>query len=131
MTYRAYPFDKETQLKDSGAVTSTAAAQVGGSDKILDLRKARFEGTLVLDVAALDLADTNETYSIEVQFSNSSTFASGNITGISIPVTATGRIEQPIVNVKSGVVYQYCRLRHVLGGTTPSINYQAHVALKY
>lgn len=129
--YRGYSFDKETQLKDSYAVTSTAAAQVSSADKVLDLRGARFEGTLVADVSALDLVSTDETYSIEVGLSNSATFASGNIVSILIPVTGTGRIEQPVINQKLGTVYRYMRLRTICGGTTPSITYQAHVALKY
>ncbi|MFG1247270.1 hypothetical protein [Xanthobacter flavus] len=127
---RGYPFDIATQLKDPGAVTSTAAAQVGGSNKILDLRAARFEGTLVIDVSAIDFASTDETYQIEVGFSNDAAFGSGNIVGLLIPVTGTGRIEQPFFNEKLGTVYRYMRLRHILGGTTPSINYQAHAALK-
>lgn len=131
MTFRGYPFDIATLMKDAGAITSTAAATVGGNAKVLDLRKARFEGTLVLEVSALDLADTNETYAVEWQLSNASDFGSGVVTGISIPVTATGTIEQPILNVKNGVVYQYARLRTVCGGTSPSINYTGHIALKY
>lgn len=129
--YRGYSFDKETQLKDSYAVTSTAAAQVSSADKVLDLRGARFEGTLVADVSAAKTSVGDETYSIEVGLSNSPTFASGNIVSILIPVTGTGRIEQPVINTKLGTVYRYMRLRTIVGGTSPTITHQAHVALKY
>lgn len=128
MTIRGYNIDMDLRLKDAGAITSSAAAQVSGNAAVLDLGAARFEGVVVVNVSALDLASANETYSIDVEFSNVAGMGSGVEKVVTVPVTATGYIEVPFVNMKYGTVYRYMRLTTTVGGTTPSINYTAHVA---
>ena len=39
--------------------------------------------------------------------------------------TATGRIAVLVDNERLGVVFRFMRIAHVVGGTTPIINYQA------
>lgn len=129
MGYRGYNFDAELELKDAGAITASAAAQVGGEARVLDLGAARWEGVAVINTTALDLADSNETYEVQIQLSNSATFASGNETFVKVPITALGRVEVPFVNQKYGTAYRYARLNTVVGGTTPSINYTAYASV--
>jgi len=129
MGYRGYNFDAELELKDAGAITSSAPAQVGGEARILDVGSARWEAVAVINVTDIDEADTDETYELEIQGSNSATFASGNETLIKVPVTKTGRIEVPFVNQKYGDAYRYIRAVTTVGGTTPSINYTAYASV--
>ncbi|WP_420104559.1 hypothetical protein [Bosea sp. (in: a-proteobacteria)] len=140
MGSRTFTFDALLQLKDAGAVTSSAAAQVGGSNKILDMGAARFEGTVVIDVSAIDISSTDEAYDIIVQGSNSSSFASGieNLAQLNLGATAArdgggqnstvGRYELGVTNEQADVVYRYVRLFTKAAGTTPSINYTAFLS---
>jgi hypothetical protein len=128
MSYRGYNFDALLEMKDAGAIVADAAAQVAGVDRVLDLGAARWEGVVVINTTALDLADTNETYDVQIQLSNSATFASGNEIFCKVPITALGRVEVPFVNQKYGTGYRYARLFTDVGGTTPSINYTAYAS---
>jgi len=145
ITNRAtYTFDAALEFKDAGAITATAAAQVDGAAKIVDLGESRWEGTMILDVlAAPDIADNNELYTIAIQGSDSSTFASGieNLAmydfgatevrkGAAIDST-TGRYEVPFCNVQDGVTYRYARVHHTVAGTvTTGLNYSAWASKK-
>lgn len=67
---QAMIFDSLTQLKDAGLVAASAAAQVGGSAKILDISASlpstavapEMRGTLVIDVTALEVATGDEVH---------------------------------------------------------------------
>lgn len=135
-----YTLDTLLQLKDDGAVTATGSAQVGGSDEILDLGSADVLciGDVVIDVSAIDIASTDEVYNILLEGSDSSTFASGievlaacllgdgtTLLGETTVDSDTGRYILPFRNERNGRKYRYVRLRHVISGTTPSINYTA------
>jgi hypothetical protein len=54
-------------LKDAGLVASSAAGQVDSSDKIVDLGAGLVEGHLVVDVTAIEIADNDEYYDIQLQ----------------------------------------------------------------
>jgi hypothetical protein len=75
----SYTFDANLQFKDAGLVAASAQAQVAGADKIINVGNGRFNGKLVIDATAIEVDSSNELYSIEVQGSTSSTFASGNV----------------------------------------------------
>lgn len=134
---RDFTFDASLQLKDAGAITADAAAQVAGSAKVLDLGAARIGGRVIVDVTAIDVASGDESYALRTQFSNSKTFASGVIGGPALNFghssvlpgesasSAIGRYELPFTNEINGVIYQYMRMYTDVGGTTPSINYGA------
>lgn len=139
MANKTYTFDKATEMKDAGAVTASAGAQVGGSAKILDLGAGLMEGTAVLDVTALDVASADEKYEIEWQLSNDAAFATGIVVAAVVKLGATaatggsaatviGRVAQLVANEFQGTIYRYARLFHRIGGTTPSINYKAFLA---
>lgn len=138
-----FSFDAATELKSSGAVASSAAAQVGGVDRILDLGDSRVTGRVVADITAITVADASQVYGIEWQLSNSATFASGNVVAASLRVghaTASGssantavpaRMELGVTNEVNGTLYRYARLfTRVAGSGSPSVTYSAFLAKK-
>ncbi len=123
-------YDNLLLLKDAGAVTSSGAAQVSSVARVIDLGAA-FAGNVraIIDNSALDTADANETYRVDVQGSNDITFASGVVVLGSVTVTvASARNEASFSNAQGDTVYRYVRAYHTLAGTTPSINYTAFIA---
>lgn len=128
-------------LKDAGAITSSAAAQVGGQAKILNIGTGKVEGELILDVTAIDIAGNDESYDLILQFSNSPTFASGIENGVSknlgaVEVTKggaqdslVGRYKLPFTNVLNGVQYGYCRMYTAVNAASSSINYTAQLSI--
>jgi len=133
--------DYASQLKDAGAVTTTAADQVGGSNQILDLGAARQDLRVVVDVSAMDISSGDEGYDIRVEGSNNSDFsASVNLLGmlklgkasvtLNTADSVIGRYEIQFCNEQNGVTYRYLRTKHVVVGTTPSINYTALLVKK-
>lgn len=95
--------DALTTLKDAGAVTSTAAAQVGGSDRVLDFgnttsgpaveQVAYTKGDLVIDVSAFDFGNSDETALIVFQLSDD---ASGNGAGFDGGDTVVNKAAVPM-----------------------------------
>lgn len=69
-------YDVNLILKDAGLVAASAAATVGGDARVLDLGPSLVNGTLVLDVAALELASNDELYTVRLQGSSKADFAS-------------------------------------------------------
>lgn len=148
MGQRTFNFDKDLLLKDAGLVAASAAAQVASADKILDLggtNSARMEGTVVIDVSAIEIASNDEEYDIILQGSSSSSFASNiqNLAQMNMGATevrqggaidsATGRYEMPFTNEQDDVTYRYVRLYTVVAGTIAGgggINYKAFIALQ-
>lgn len=130
MGSRAYTFDSQLELQDSGvgAITASAGGKVGGSNQILDVggvNPARVEMWTIFDVDALDLSSGDETYRLSVQLSNSSTFASGVIDCGSVNVVQVGRHEVGWTNEQGSTTYRYARCFATLAGTTPSLTYRA------
>lgn len=139
-------FDYDLRLKDSGSVTADAAATVGGSAKILDLGQSRVDGTVVVDITAIEVASNNEEYIIQCQFSDVSDFDTGSeviVVGTCLHAgaleltkatadTAVGRYELPFTNELNGTVYRYMRLWTDVRGTidTTGITYSANAHLK-
>jgi hypothetical protein len=140
MGSRTYTFDALTQLKDAGAVAASAAAQVASVAKILDMGAGRFDGTVVVDVSAIDVSSADEIYDIIIQGSNSASFASGveNLAQLNLAaaavrdgggqVSTVGRYELGVTNEQADVIYRYVRAYTKVAGTTPSINYTAFLS---
>lgn len=134
-----FTYDADLRLKDAGAVTADAAGTVGGSAKVLDLGAARFNGRVILDVTALDVATGDEAYRIRTQFSNSASFASGIVNGpeqllgdstltLGSADSIVGRYEIPFASEINGATYRYMRIyTDVSGATSVSIDYSAFV----
>jgi hypothetical protein len=130
------PYDALLQLKDAGAVTADAAAQVGGSNQILDLGVGRVDAKVKLQVTALDVASGDERYVLTMQGSNSATFASGIVNlgskqfgdssvTLESADSVVGEYEFAVTNDQNGSLYRYVRMYTDVSGTTPSINYVA------
>ncbi len=158
-SHRSYTLDAATMLKDAGAVTSTAAAQVGGQARVLDFGRitsgpaveqvAYTEFDLVIDVAAMDRGDADESYDLVLQLSDN---ASGNGGGFQagdtvVPkvvirlgeelgpqgdpdaaITTSKRIVVRVDNERLGTVFRFARMAHVIAGMSPSINYTAFLS---
>lgn len=140
---RSYTFDAALEMKDAGLVAASAAATVDSAAKIVDVGDSVFEGTLVIDVSAIEILSNTEVYDIIVQGSTSATFASAvqNLAGLNLGATevtdggaqdsTTGRYELPFVNVADDTTYPYLRVyTKVAGDVSSGINYTAFISKK-
>lgn len=137
-----FMYDNALLMKDAGLVASSAAAQVSSADKVLDLGAARVDGRVIVDSTAIEVDSSNEKYDIELQVSNSSSFASGIFIAGKITLghssttnesasSATGRRELAFTNEINGTVYRYARLYTRIAGTiVTGINYKAFAVLQ-
>jgi hypothetical protein len=136
---RQYAYDVELLMKDAGLVAASDAAQVSSADKILTVGDAVFKAMAVFDVTAIEIASNTEIYTLCVQGSTSSTFASDVQNLAALPLGATevnpggaidstvGRYELPFINEQDGVTYPYLRVfTHVAGDIATGINYTAY-----
>jgi len=132
-----FTYDNQLLFKDSTAVTSTGVGQVAASNRVIDLGASRVDMRVVCDVSNIKTSATDEIYTLQVQVSNSSTFANTIVCAASIPIgaatptgnsaaTVAGRYELQLANEVNGVVYRYARVRHVIAGTSPTITYSAY-----
>jgi len=143
MPQQAYTFDKLLLMKDAGAIAASAAAQVAGVDKVIDVGPARVNAVVIVDTTAVEVDTANEVYHIEVQLSNSPTFASTNfgaaaivrighssVTFGSASSPAVGRYEALFTNEQGGVIYRYVRVYTRVAGTIAAggVNYTAYMA---
>lgn len=149
---RNYSFDANLQLSDNAAAyTTDGYAQVGGADAVLDLggnqsttptQQARIDAVCVIDITAIDIASTNETYTLRIMGCNTAGFASAvaELAAITIgdgdtlsPATqsdaSTGRIELMFCTERFDTKYQFLKLYVDVGGTSPSIAFQSFVAV--
>jgi hypothetical protein len=139
---RDFTFDLAHQLKDAGLVAASAAAQVGGANRILDLGVGRVDGRVIIDATAIEADSSNELYSILLQGSNSPTFAGGATPTVNLGAvllgdaattletvdTAVGRRELAFCTEVNGATYRYVRLFTVVAGTIATgVNYIAFV----
>lgn len=141
MGLRTYNFDAEMEFKDAGLVAASAAATVDAAAKIVDVGTARFDGTMIVDVSAIEIASNDEEYDILVQGSSSATFASDiqNLAQLNLGATevrqggaidsTTGRYEVMFTNEVADITYRYLRVYTVVAGTIATgINYTAWCA---
>lgn len=138
---KGFTFDYNLRLKDAGLVAASANAQVGGSDKILDMGPARIDARVIIDATAIEVDTGNELYTLLLQGSNSSSFASGVVnlaairlghssTTLESASTAVGRREMAFTNEVNGVTYQYIRMYTVVAGTIAAgVNYVANMVV--
>lgn len=128
-------FDAATELKDAGAITSSAAAQVGGVARVVNLGTAFAEMSMNVDVDALTTAAADQSYRVTLQGSTSPTFASdvNNLASITVghatatgnsATSTTGRYQTAAMNSKDGATpLPYVRAYITVAGTgSPSIN---------
>jgi len=136
---RSYTYDSSQVLKAAGLVAASAA-----SATILNVGDALFEGVAVVDVTAIEVATTDELYTLIIQGSTSPTFASDieNLVSLNLGASAarpggaktstTGRYEIEFMNEQNGVTYPYIRIYTLVAGTIATgINYSAFVGRNY
>jgi hypothetical protein len=129
--------DTEHILKDAGAVTASGYGTVDAEAKVVNLGKGLVRGNLVVDISAIDISAGNEAYTIhlmggsdgdfteEVSLASKELGASGALEGNLD--SAISRVVIPFQNEDRGVIYPYVRIRHVISGAGPSINYTARL----
>ena len=134
-------YDNDLLVKDAGLIAADDVAQVGGADAIIDMGVGRFDGRLIIDATAVEVANGDERYNLELQFSNSATFASAvvNGPGQALGDAATivgadtdngaGRYELAFCNEVAGTQYRYARLSIDVAGTIATgVNFTAFIA---
>lgn len=139
-----YTLDTLLQLKDAGLIAATAVAQVGGSNKIIDLGAAEMLGEVIIDVSAVEIATGDELFSIILEGSDSADFSTGTplitqlaqlqigagaaLPGAAATSSTVGRYRMPFRNEVNGHVFRYVRLETVVAGTIATgVNYSAYI----
>ncbi len=135
-------FDANMEFKDAGLVAASAAAQVDGAAKVVDVGTGRFKGQMMIDVSALEIASNDEIYDIVVQGSTVAAFATDtaivelaalNLSAAEVKRTdcnkddAVGRYKIYFDNENNGTYYRYLRVYTVVAGSVATgINYTAY-----
>lgn len=134
-------FDADMEFKDAGLVGTSAAAEVDGSAKYVDVGTGHFKGQMIIDVSALEIATGDESYDIVIQGSNTAAFTAAgivelaalNLSAKEVKRTdcdkddAAGRFKLFFDNENNGTYYRYIRVYTVVAGTiTDGINYTAY-----
>ena len=126
-------------LKDAGLVASSAAGQVSSSDVIVDAGAGLVEGKMIVDVTAIEIADNNEEYDIQLQGSSKSDFADTIEVLASMKLGAyevlagdqdslIGRYRVPFTSEKNGTNWRYLREYCVCAGTVSTgINFSSYL----
>lgn len=133
-TQKDFTYDHNLLLKAAGLVASTTR------HTILDVGAARVDGRVIVDTTAVESATGDEVYTVELQLSNSATFATGvfvqaavrfgaaALTFESAASPAVARREIAFCNEINGVLYRYAALNtRVVGTIATGINYRAFV----
>lgn len=146
MSNKGYPFDALHEMKDAYLVAASAVAEVDSTAKSVDIGPGRFDGALVIDVTAIEIASNDERYDIVVEGSNAVAFDSGCVALAVLPIGALetlpgggtmkdstiGRYELKVTNDYDGVIYRYLRVYTVVAGTIATgINYKARLGREY
>ena len=130
-------FDTQHVLKDAGEVTSSGYGTVDAAAQFLDLGSGLIRGNLIVDVTRLAMQGNDQTYTVHLIGGDDESFT--NTASLAVlevgPAETTqdgkdsklGRYVIPFQNQRNGTVYPYVRVRHVLGGTGPVLNYQARL----
>lgn len=121
--------DAQNLFSDSQALTATAA-----STNLIDLGVDRDIGVgeplavvLTVEVAA-DATTGNETYQVDVETDDNSSFSSASVIARRIPTAAELALGTVMTIPLPNTNERYIRLNYTLGGTTPTVTLSAHLA---
>jgi hypothetical protein len=121
--------DSQNVFSDSQALTATAA-----STNLIDLGVDRDIGVgeplavvLTVEVAA-DATTGNETYQVDVETDDNSSFSSASVIARRIPTAAELALGTVMTIPLPNTNERYIRLNYTLGGTTPTVTLSAHLA---
>jgi hypothetical protein len=130
-------FDTEHILKDAGAVTASGYGEVESAAKVADLGSGLVRGNVIIDVSEIALAGNDELYGFHLMGGDDESFTN-EVSLVSLEIGANevsqgnrdakmGRYVLAFQNERNGIVYPYARIRHVLSGASPSVNYTAQL----
>ena len=159
----SYQFDQKLALSDGAlAYTASGIGQVGGANQIIDFggpqsrtdlgiigAQAVVRIAVVIDITAIDVTSSNETYSIDILGSNLAagtnpvhlgglkvgygTATPNGTTGLASTgagsTTSTGRFIIFATSEQNDVKYEWIYLYVTVGGTTPSITFKAFASM--
>ena len=128
-------FDVATRLKDLTAILATAASQVAGVDKILDVGlDAKFIGVAQVNVTALNVSAAANLYTIRIEGSDSATFAGTTVkelailrlghataVGLSGIASVVGQYTLHLSNEVNGARFRYIRAHITVAGSPVTI----------
>jgi hypothetical protein len=129
-----FTFDTALVVKATGLI---AASEAGS---ILDLGEGLFDGFLVVDLTAVEVANGDETYAVSMEGSTVAAMDSESVAlatkqfGVAVApmddnLTALGRYVIPFRNEDGGEVQRYVRLYTLVAGTIATgINFSAFLA---
>lgn len=131
--FSQFTYDNALLLKAAGLVAASA------DGTILDLGEGLFDGYLVLDVTAVEVATGDEIYTVSVEGSSVAAMTSlscclakkvlGNLVVPMDNATGVGRFVVPFRNEDNGVLKRYIRLSTLVAGTIATgINFTAFLA---
>ena len=132
--YSQFTYDDALEMKAAGLV----AASADGS--ILDLGEGLFDGFLVIDASAIEVASGDEIYTISVEGSTVAAMTSESVClakkvfgNVVVPMddalSAAGRYVIPFRNEEAGELQRYVRLSTLVAGTIATgINFSAFLA---
>lgn len=131
--YSQFTYDTSLIMKAAGLV----AASADGS--IIDLGEGLVDGFLVIDVTAVEVASTDEYYTISLEGSTVAAMTSASVClakkvmgNVVVPMdddTTTGRYVIPFRNEENGEIQRYVRLSTLVSGTIATgINFSAFIA---
>jgi hypothetical protein len=144
----SYPYSSRTY--DAALLLRASTTAITGTETgslILDVGLGLLDADLIIDVATMDVASTDEAYVFVLEGSPDAAFGTaGNITvlliaglgsaaGVATATGAplgtsdgTGRFLFPFRNERNGTLYRYLRLKTVIAGSTPSLTFTAWIA---
>jgi hypothetical protein len=132
--YSQFTYDNSLLAKAAGLVAASA------DSTILDLGDGIFDGFLVIDMSACEIASGDEIYTVSVEGSNVAAMTSGSVClgkkvfgNLVVPMdaalSAAGRYVIPFRNEEGGTIFRYVRVSTLVAGTIATgINFSAFLA---
>ena len=132
--YSQFTYDNATVLKAAGLIDASA------DGTIIDLGNGLFDGFLVIDLTACEVATGNEIYTVSLEGSNVAAMTSASVClakkvfgNLVVPMdaalSAAGRYVVPFRNEEGGTLQRYIRLSTLVAGDVATgINFSAFLA---
>jgi hypothetical protein len=132
--YSQFTYDNATVLKAAGLIDASA------DGTIIDLGNGLFDGFLVIDLTACEVATGNEIYTVSLEGSTVAAMTSASVClakkvfgNLVVPMdaalSAAGRYVVPFRNEEGGTLQRYIRLSTLVAGDVATgINFSAFLA---
>lgn len=130
-------FDTEHVLKDAGEVTSSDYGTVDAAAKVVNMGSGLVRGNAIVDVTRLSMQGNDQNYKINLLGGSDASFTEEVVlatlelgpkeTTEESKDSKLGRYIVPFETEKNKTIYPFVRVRHVLSGSGPVINYVARM----